>query len=163
MKKLLILLTLSLFHLSTFAKAEVGQPAPIIEGKLLNGQDFLSSSYKGKVLIVHFWASWCEPCQEEMPLMETYYQKYKKDGLEIITISMDKSSDIESAKHISHHFSFLNTHKDQVNYRGYGRIWRIPSTFIINRQGVLIKDGLTGAPKIDDELFNKLILPALKN
>jgi cytochrome c biogenesis protein CcmG, thiol:disulfide interchange protein DsbE len=163
MKKLILAFVLAIFSITTYAKAEVGQLAPLIEGKLMNGQDFSSSSYKGKVLIIHFWASWCEPCQEEMPFMESFYQKYRKDGLEIITISMDKSSDIDSAKHISHHFSFLSTHKDQVNLKGYGRIWRIPSTFIINRQGILIKDGLTGTPQVDDEVLNKIILPALKN
>jgi thiol-disulfide isomerase/thioredoxin len=104
---------------------------------LMDGKPFSLNSNKGKVILVNFWASWCEPCRVEMPAIESYLKKNKVKGFEVLAITMDKPSDIEQAKQIMHNYSFLFAEKKQMDYSGYGRIWRIPSSFIIDKQGIL--------------------------
>jgi thiol-disulfide isomerase/thioredoxin len=157
-----LLLLIILAHSSlAYAALELGSPAPDIQGELLDGKVFSLNAYKGKVVIANFWASWCEPCREEMPAIENYLQKNKARGLEVLAITMDKPSDLEQAKQIMRNYSFLFAEKQQINYSGYGRIWRIPSTFIIDKQGKLRKNGLTGDPKVDTKLLEEIVTPLL--
>jgi cytochrome c biogenesis protein CcmG/thiol:disulfide interchange protein DsbE len=157
----LLLLIILLHATSAYAGLELGRPAPNIQGELVDGKPFSLNAYKGKVLIVNFWASWCEPCREEMPAIETYLQKNKARGLEVLAITMDKPSDLEQAKQIMRNYSFLFAEKNQIDYSEYGRIWRIPSTFIIDKQGKLRKNGLTGDPKVDTKLLEEIVTPLL--
>jgi thiol-disulfide isomerase/thioredoxin len=146
---------------TAFAGLELGQPAPNIEGTLIDGKPFSLNSTKGKVVLVNFWASWCEPCREEMPAIETYLKKNKTKGFEVLAITVDKPTDMEQAKQIMRNYSFLFADKNQMNYSGYGRIWRIPSSFIIDKQGILRKNGLTGDPKVDAKLLEEIVTPLL--
>ena len=118
-------------------------------------------NHKGKVVLVNFWASWCEPCREEMPAIESYLKKNKAKGFEVLAITMDKPADMEQAKQIMRNYSFLFAEKNQINYSSYGRIWRIPSSFIIDKQGVLRKNGMTGEAQIDTKLLNEIVTPLL--
>ena len=142
---------------------EVGQAAPNIEGTLIDGKAFDLNNNKGKVVLVNFWASWCEPCREEMPAIEAYLKKNKAKGFEVLAITVDKPADMEQAKQIMRNYSFLFADKSHMNYSGYGRIWRIPSSFIIDRQGILRKNGLTGDPKVDTKLLEEVVTPLLSS
>lgn len=67
--------------------ASVNYPAPVLT---LTGLDDLSHSlaeYRGQVVLVNLWATWCEPCKQEMPALQAYYEKYQKDGFTIIAIN----------------------------------------------------------------------------
>jgi hypothetical protein len=156
-----LLLLTSLISSTAFAGIEVGQTAPNIEGTLIDGKPFSLNNTRGKVVLVNFWASWCEPCREEMPAIESYLKKNKVKGFEVLAITVDKPSDLEQAKQIMRNYSFLFADKNQINYSGYGRIWRIPSSFIIDRQGILRKNGLTGDPKVDTKLLEEIVTPLL--
>ena len=156
-----MLLLTSLISSSAFAGIEVGQTAPNIEGTLIDGKPFSLNNTRGKVVLVNFWASWCEPCREEMPAIESYLKKNKAKGFEVFAITVDKPSDLEQAKQIMRNYSFLFADKNQISYSGYGRIWRIPSSFIIDKQGILRKNGLTGDPKVDTKLLEEIITPLL--
>jgi len=146
---------------SAFAELQIGQLAPNIEGTLSDGKPFSLNTNKGKVVLVNFWASWCEPCREEMPIIESYLKKNKAKGFEVLAISMDKPSDLEQAKKILQNYTFLSADKKQMDYSGYGRIWRIPSTFIIDKQGILRKNGLTGEPQVDMKILEETVTPLL--
>jgi len=146
---------------SACAGIELGQTAPNIEGSLIDGKTFSLYNNKGKVVLVNFWASWCEPCREEMPAIESYLKKNKVKGFEVLAITVDKPADMEQAKQIMRNYSFLFAEKNQIDYSSYGRIWRIPSSFIIDRQGILRKNGLTGDPKVDTKLLEEIVTPLL--
>ena len=155
------LLTALLSINPVFAAIELGQPAPNIEGTLIDGKPFSLNNNKGKVVLVNFWASWCEPCREEMPAIQAFLKKNKDKGFEVLAITVDKPADMEQAKQIMSQYSFLFSEKKQIDYSGYGRIWRIPSTFIIDRQGILRKNGLTGEPKVDTKTLEQVVTPLL--
>lgn len=68
-----------------------------LKGKLLDGSDLDWSNYKGKVVLIDFWATWCGPCVAEMPNIKEVYQKYHEQGFEVIGISLDKEVDAAKA------------------------------------------------------------------
>lgn len=160
-RSLVLLFLMTCLSSPVFAELQTGQPAPNIEGTLSDGKPFSLNTNKGKVVLVNFWASWCEPCREEMPIIESYLKKNRAKGLEVLAISMDKPSDLEQAKKIMQNYSFLYADKKQMDYSGYGRIWRIPSTFIIDKQGILRKNGLTGEPQVDLKILEETVTPLL--
>ena len=142
---------------------EEGAPAPAYEIHLLNGHSFGSGEGSGKVVMLHFWASWCVPCREEMPAMERYYQKHHQEGLELIAISMDDPEDLQKARDIMKGYSFPGAWIRDSRVKGYGRIWRIPLTFVIDRQGLLRRDAWDGEAGLDEAVLDKTITPLLSN
>ena len=66
----------------------VGKPMKIV-GKTLDGSEFDWASYKGKVVLVQFWATWCKPCREELPNIIADYEKFHKQGFDVVGISLD--------------------------------------------------------------------------
>jgi thiol-disulfide isomerase/thioredoxin len=67
-----------------------GKPM-VLEGKLVDGKDFTTSDWKGKVILVDFWATWCVPCRAELPRVQKVYSDYHDKGLEVLGISNDES------------------------------------------------------------------------
>ena len=160
-KNHLLSLILVAFHISVFADVQVGQTSPNIDGKLIDGESFSLQARKGKVVLINFWASWCEPCKEEMPLIETYLQKNKSRGVEVLAIKLDKPSGLEAAKKIMGNYSFNFALKRDMNYSGLGYIWRVPSTFVIDKKGLIKKNGLTGEAKVDARILEEIVNPLL--
>ena len=73
-------------------KSEVGFRAPAFAVRNLKGHRVQLADYKGKVVILNLWATWCGPCRVEMPGMENLYRRYRSRGLEILAVSLDKGS-----------------------------------------------------------------------
>lgn len=115
------------------------KPAPEFKLKDLSGKEIKLSDYKGKVVVVNFWATWCGPCRVEVPDLVKLRGLYHDRGLEVIGISLDDEEDREEV------VNFVKTFK--VNYpvvmgdlevlRAYGQIDSIPVTFIIDRRGAV--------------------------
>ena len=82
------------FEKSLKSLDKIGKPMEVT-GKLTNGKDYDLSKFKGKVVLVDFWATWCGPCIAELPNMEAAYAKYHNKGFEIIGISLDRAGDDE--------------------------------------------------------------------
>jgi thiol-disulfide isomerase/thioredoxin len=140
----------------------LGAPAPEVQTKLLNGTDsFQLSARRGKVVIINFWATWCAPCKAEMPAIQAYFDKHKDDGLEILAISMDDNRDLVEVKKVAQQYSFLMAMKSESNFKGLGRIWRMPTTFVVDRDGILRKNGHVGEAEITLAELEALVTPLL--
>ena len=161
MIRLLLLVFLACIHTSAYA-VEEGKLAPLLTAKLLDGKSFSTESVKGEVVIVNFWATWCPPCRQEMPAFESYYQKHKNQGLRIIAVSLDEPADLAKVREVMRDYTFDATLESESQHKGYGRIWRLPLTFVIDRKGVLRKDGWYGAAGIDLPLLDKIVTPLLE-
>lgn len=142
---------------------ELDQPAPYFEITTPDGKVFKSSEAKGDVIVLNLWASWCTFCQEEMPALETYYQRHWDEGLRVIAVNMDEAGEEGKVGEIMRSYSFTAGVGRSSNLRGFGRIWRLPMTFIIDRNGILRKDGSEGDPKIDLALLERVVTPLLKS
>jgi len=105
---------------------------------LLNGGNASLSSYKGKVVILNFWATWCPPCRAEMPSMETLYQRFKNQGLEILAVDIGEipSKVQQFISQNAYTFPVLLDKDNKISSQ-YG-IRAIPTTYIIDREGRII-------------------------
>jgi len=129
---------------STVASANsliVGQPAPPIRLTRLDGKSIATQDLKGKVVIVTFWATWCGPCREELPLLSRYAQQHAGDGLVILGFSLDTPDELDQVRTISRNLSFPVGLLGDPHVPGYGRIWHLPVSFTIDRTGNLVDDG----------------------
>ena len=160
--RLLLFILCTQFAISVHAIKE-GEPAPSLDAKLLDGSEFSLAAASGKVIVVNFWATWCEPCRAEMPALDAYYKKHKAEGLEVIAISMDQPADDSKVREVMRAFTFGAVLGREASFRGYGRVWRLPLTFVIDRAGVLRKDGWYGDPGIDLSLLDKIVTPLLSS
>ena len=139
-----------------------GAPAPAFEGNLFDGSRLSPADYAGKVVVLNFWATWCAPCREEMPALDAYYRRHRSEGLEVIAISMDQPADYAKAREFMQAFSFPAAFARETNAKGYGRIQRLPLTFVIDRQGILRKDGRYGNPLLDITILEQMVTPLLR-
>jgi len=139
-----------------------GAPAPALTGTLFDGTRFSLADYAGQVVVLNFWATWCAPCVEEMPALDAYYRRYRSEGLELIAISMDSPKDEARAREFMRMYSFPAAFGREMSLKGYGRISRLPLTFVVDRQGVLRKDGWYGKPLLDAATLEKTVTPLLR-
>lgn len=164
--KHLQILTLALVSLAVSSEVPAvtqGQPAPSYDIRLGNGQEFSSARESGRVVMLHFWASWCVPCRAEMPAMERYYRAHHAQGFDLVAISMDSLEDRDKALAMLKQSSFPGAWMEDASVRSFGRIWRLPLTFVIDRQGVLRYDAWDGGGGgITDEVLDHAITPLLE-
>jgi cytochrome c biogenesis protein CcmG/thiol:disulfide interchange protein DsbE len=159
---LTLLPIIAMIFSSSCAAMSEGKPAPALDGQLMNGTPFHLSAEKGNVVIINLWASWCSSCRQEMPAIESYYQQHQKEGLKIIAISMDDPADDAEVRQVISKYSFQAALSREIDMKGYGEIWRMPMTFIVDREGILRKDGSVGEPKVDLPLLEQVVTPLLK-
>ncbi|MDX2048087.1 MAG: TlpA disulfide reductase family protein [Chitinophagaceae bacterium] len=79
---------------TVYAQVKPGQAAPEIKLEDADGNSFRLSEFKGKVVLIDFWASWCVPCRANNPKLLELYGKYKDKGFEILGVSIDNKKDI---------------------------------------------------------------------
>lgn len=138
-----------------------GKPGPEFEIATLDGKVFKSSEARGDVIVVNLWATWCTYCREEMPALETYYQRHKADGLRLIAVSMDDDADDGKMRQVMQSYSYAGGIARLSKLKGFGRIWRLPMTFVIDRDGILRRDGSEGDPKVDLAVLERIVTPLL--
>ena len=126
--------------LSEMATLQEGQPAPNFTLPGLDGRPVSLSDYRGKVVLVNIWATWCAPCVAEMPSMERLYQRLKGDSFEILAVSIDTAGVSTVAPFVKkHRLTFPALIDSQGITRIAYKISGVPESFIINRQGLLVK------------------------
>ncbi|MDR1114262.1 MAG: TlpA family protein disulfide reductase [Candidatus Margulisbacteria bacterium] len=107
---------------------------PLVSGSTRNIQEL-----SGKVVFLNFWASWCGPCEDEMPSMERLYQKFKAQGLEMLAVNYQDEPEVVRDFMTEHKLSFpagLDA-SGKITTRLYG-VNAFPTTYIIDRQGRII-------------------------
>jgi peroxiredoxin len=117
------------------AGGDASGPAPAFTLSTPAGQPSGLNAYKGQVVMVNFWATWCGPCQQEMPLLDQMYKKYKPAGFTLIGVNVDKEApavkQLLERKPVS--FPVLLDPANQVS-KAY-HVDEMPSSVIIDRKG----------------------------
>jgi peroxiredoxin len=141
----------------------VGSRAPPATLVTLDGQRISTPQLLGQVLILTFWATWCEPCREELPLLSKYVLQYRAAGLEVLGFSLDREDQLAEVQRVARTLSFPVGFLDRSSTPGYGRIWRLPVSFVIDRGGVLVMDGWKEKqPTLTAERLTQIVTPLLR-
>jgi len=111
------------------------RPAPDFTLPALNGGTLQLSSFRGKVVLVDFWATWCEPCREETPHLVELQEKYKDRGLQIIGVSMDDTPDPVHAFYEKFHMNYPVVMGTASTGEQYGGVLGLPIAYFIDRDG----------------------------
>ncbi len=119
----------------------VGAPAPPATLVTLDGKRISTGDLHGKVVVLTFLATWCGPCREELPLLSDYQQAHASKGLVVLGFSLDEPADLEKVRAMAAPLRFPVGLLSSSQAPGYGRIWHIPVSFTIDRQGRLADDG----------------------
>ena len=159
---ILFLLFLCLGGLSVILSAQksmIGKTAPNWSLKAIDGKEVKLTDFRGKIIILDFWATWCPPCRREIPGFIELQQQYEKFGLVVVGVSFDKA--VNTVKEFAQ--------KQKINYplvmgtmdlaQAYGGITSIPTTFIVDANGKIVKSFVGFHPKSE---FEKEITPLLQ-
>ena len=148
------------FSMPSGAVAEEGLPAPDIRLTDITGQTAALTHYKGKVVLLDFWASWCDSCREELPMLKRIQSRYHPEGLEILAASVDEEGPravIPFAAQNKLPWRVLLADNDSA--KAYG-VSGLPTKYIIDRRGVVFRKypGLVDEPTLEQDITEALRL-----
>jgi len=125
------------------------KPAPQVTFKDLDGKDATLDQYKGKVVLVNFWATWCDPCYIEIPWLIEMQQKYEAKGFTVLGVSMDEEGKSAVAPFLAKERFNVNGQKLPMNYPivignddvadKFGGLLGYPTSFLISKDGKIVK------------------------
>jgi cytochrome c biogenesis protein CcmG/thiol:disulfide interchange protein DsbE len=131
------------------ANADTAVPAPEVTLKDLGGQDVSLSQYKGKVVLVNFWATWCDPCRLEIPWLIEMQQKYSARGFTVLGVAMDDEGASVVTPFVRKERFDANGAKVQMNYpiligneataAKFGGLIGFPTSMLISRDGKIVQ------------------------
>jgi cytochrome c biogenesis protein CcmG, thiol:disulfide interchange protein DsbE len=140
----------------------VGERAPPATLVTLDGQKVSTPDLGGNVVILTFWATWCVPCRDELPLLSKYAAEHASQGLRVLGFSLDTPEEVAGVRAVASSLSFPNGLLARSSAPGYGRIWRIPVNFTIDRSGRLVDNGwLEKKPVWTAERLDRIVTPLL--
>ena len=157
-----LLLVALLSTLAAAAGPKLDAPAPQATIKTLHGKRIDTAALLGNVVIVTFWATWCQYCKQELSDLSDYYRQHAQDGLSIIAVSTDDADDVAEERERAKAYPFPVAMLADVEVSGYGRIWRMPLTFIIDRRGILRRDGWVDTPSVTRKQLDDIVTPLLR-
>ena len=138
MKNLLLGLTLSVFAATSLASSDLtGQVAPDFALKSSTGDNLRLSEYRGDVVMVNFWATWCGPCRQEMPLLDELYSRYERVGFSLLGVNIDDDSRkaMNMVSELGVSFPVLFDARKEVS-KLY-EVEAMPVTVLIDREGTI--------------------------
>jgi cytochrome c biogenesis protein CcmG/thiol:disulfide interchange protein DsbE len=112
----------------------VGAPAPDFHVTTFDGRKLSLADFKGQVVVLNFWATWCGPCKRELPLLEDYQRRQHSAGLVILAVATEDSLTPFQLRPLAK----LLTLQMVKRFKGeYGQVKYLPTNFVIDRKGVL--------------------------
>ncbi|HEV3121637.1 MAG TPA: TlpA disulfide reductase family protein [Isosphaeraceae bacterium] len=124
----------------------IGKPAPALAVKDIGGQPLRLDQFKGKYVLVDFWATWCAPCVAELPNLQAVYSKYHPAGFDVVGVSLDESPDALTDFAKSRKIPWRQVHNSTSGadlVEAFG-VTTIPATFLVDPEGTIVRLELRG-------------------
>lgn len=139
---------------SSVGSLVVGKPAPGFTLPTLNGAEVSLSQFRGQPVLINFWASWCLPCQEEMPEFVRSYEAHKAEGLMILGLNLTYSDSLPDVESFASEFNItfpILLDKDRAVAERLYRIPGLPTSIFVNRDGTIerIQVGVMTGEQVD--------------
>ena len=144
---------------SALAVPTIDETAPPLKGILFDGTPFDLSDYKGKVVMLNFFSSFCRICALEIGNVEKYYEEFKPKGLEVIALSIDRPDDKERAARMAKNYNLPGGMVADLSESGFEKKYPTPTCYVVDRKGVL-RAKFTGAKQ--PKFYREVIEPLLK-
>ena len=142
---------------STRAEPAIDEPAPPFVVTALNGETFDLGKLRNQVVLLNFWATWCEPCRKEIPRLSAFYRRYHDRGLEVIGVSIDRPEDLQKVRKQMASIAYPVAVLKDISVNGVGKVEGVPVTYVIDPNGV-IRDKFI---EVRNELLNDVVVPLL--
>jgi len=161
----LLIVLIVLFRNCSVSELPAGRPALGFTAEDLSGNTISLSDYRGKVVLLDFWATWCGPCLSELPNVKRVYKKYRDEDFVVIGISLDSNREQFETFILKQGIEwpqiFDGKGWDNEVSQLYN-IFSIPSTFLVDRDGIIRYTNLTG-PNLERSVKALLRAPASEN
>jgi peroxiredoxin len=137
-KTLLLGAAFSIFAASSLASSSLaGKPAPDFVLKSAAGENLRLSEYRGDVVMINFWATWCGPCRQEMPLLDDLYHRYQRVGFTLLGVNIDDDSRraMQMVEELGVSFPVLFDERKDVS-----KLYEVevmPTTVLVDREGTV--------------------------
>ena len=129
---------LVIFTVSTLAASSLqGQVAPDFVLRSATGENLRLSEYRGDVVLINFWATWCGPCRQEMPLLDDLYGRYQRVGFNLLGVNIDEDSRraMQMVQELGVNFPVLFDENKEVS-KLY-EVEAMPVTILVDREGIV--------------------------
>jgi thiol-disulfide isomerase/thioredoxin len=140
---------------------DVGKPAPGLVVSELDGTTFDLKQQQGKVVLLNFWATWCEPCRQEAPILDAFYKAHGDDGLVLVGLSMNRPRERDAVQKAMQAVTYPAAFTAEAKSNGFGAVRVLPVTYVIDREGVLRARLSSGEPVTAHQL-EELVMPLLR-
>jgi thiol-disulfide isomerase/thioredoxin len=117
---------------------QVGTPAPEITVQSLSGKALGLADYRGKVVLLDVWASWCGPCKQELPMLDDLAKRLRADGIEILAVSVDQErANLTKFLRVRPHWSLTIAHDPKGQIADTLAPDKMPTSYVIDRAGTI--------------------------
>lgn len=138
---------------------EVDYPAPALDLQDLSGNPVSLRDYDGKVILVNLWATWCPPCKEEMPALQSFYERHRAEGFVLLGINQEETPQVVEAFVADYGLTFpVWLDEDYLAQRVFNT-FSLPGSFVIDRQG---RVRLTWVGGVSEDFLEKYVTKFIK-
>ncbi|MDB4982385.1 MAG: putative thiol:disulfide interchange protein DsbE [Myxococcales bacterium] len=117
---------------------QVGTPAPELSVQSLSGKPLGLADYRGKVVLLDVWASWCGPCKQELPMLDDMAKRLRADGIEVLAVSIDQErANVTKFLKVRPHWSLTIAHDPKGQIADTLAPDKMPTSYVIDRAGTI--------------------------
>ncbi len=131
-----------------------GDTAPDFSIRTDSGQTITPASFGGKLLVLHFWATWCPPCVVEIPSLNQFQKQFARDGVVVLGISVDNNPKAYTDFLKRFNVGFQTARDPEARISASYGTFQYPETYIINREGKVVEKVISNADWNDPERLN---------
>ncbi|MBI1954805.1 MAG: TlpA family protein disulfide reductase [Acidobacteria bacterium] len=132
----------------------LGEQVPSFTLRQDDGQVLALADFRGKIVVLNFWATWCGPCIEEMPSLNRLTEKYAGKGVAVVAVSLDEDPDAYREFLAKNHISFLTLRDPSRRTSELYGTYKLPESYIISREGRLLNKIIGAADWTSAEMLS---------